>query len=469
MATTKIWPIKTGRLSSVIGYIANLEKTDESRLNPEERASLYAVANYVTDELKTEEKKFVTCVNLTEGRELEQMTMTKKRFNKTGGILAHHAYQSFKPGEVTPDVAHEISVKLAKEMWGGDFEIIVATHINSDCIHSHILINSVAFTDGHKYNGCRENYERFKKISDRLCREYGFSVIENPQYGRTKNYKYYNDEKLGKMTKDQFIKRDIDECIAVSLNGKQFEYLMRQRGYTFNAWCKYPTISHPAFQRPRRLNTLGDRYTLQGIQNRLHDRWTPRVFVYPEQKDPAGYFFFNPDDPFHYIFEFDRIDRLYVHFVRGLTIIKSEPDTNREVARYLHDELVKFDMLVENQNLLLDNGLRTDDDVTRFKQECEKDVNDLTEARNVFRNALKRAVRAEDKEKQIELNAEIRRCSEALEVLRRNVKICDRILMKKPDIEQRMREIREISEQKRYIPEVAARLNTKTKTRGVAR
>ena len=137
MATTKIWPIKTGRLSSVIGYIANLEKTDESRLKPEERASLYAVANYVTDELKTEEKKFVTCVNLTEGRELEQMTMTKKRFNKTGGILAHHAYQSFKPGEVTPDVAHEISVKLAKEMWGGDFEIIVATHINSDCIHNH--------------------------------------------------------------------------------------------------------------------------------------------------------------------------------------------------------------------------------------------------------------------------------------------------------------------------------------------
>ena len=271
------------------------------------------------------------------------------------------------------------------------------------------------------------------------------------------------------MTKDQFIKRDIDECIAVSLNGKQFEYLMRLRGYTFNARCKYPTISHPAFQRPRRLNTLGDRYTLQGIQNRLHDRWTPRVFVYPEQDDPAGYFFFNPEDPFHYIFEFDRIDRLYVHFVRGLTIIKSEPDTNREVARYLHDELVKFDMLVENQNLLLDKGLRTDDDVTRYKQECEKDMTDLTEARNVFRNALKRAVRAEDKEKQIELSAEIRRCSEALEVLRRNVKICDRILMKKPDIEQRMREIREISEQKRYIPEVSAKQNAKTKTRGVAR
>ena len=411
MATTKIWPIKKGRLSGVIEYVTNLEKTDESRLNPEEREALYAVANYVTDEIKTEEKKFVTCINLTEGRELEQMTLTKKRFNKTGGILAHHAYQSFAPGEVTPDVAHEISVRLAKEMWGcgspvetsdckcnekhrpsrqarHDFEIIVATHINSDCVHSHFLLNSVAFTDGHKYNGCRENYERFKKTSDRLCREYSLSVIENPQYGRTKSYKYYNDEKLGKMTKDQFIKRDIDECIAVSLTGKQFFYLMKQRGYAFNFNCKYPTISHPAFQRPRRLNTLGDQYTAQSIQERLHDRWTPRVFQFPEQEDPAYHFFIDEKDPMHFVYEFDRLDTLYVHFVHGLTIVKNRPDTNREVARYLHDELVKFDMRVEEQNLLLDKGLRTDDDVTRYKQECENDIHDLSapSAQKIRRN-----------------------------------------------------------------------------------
>ena len=190
MATTKIWPIKKGRLGAVIDYVSNVEKTDKSRLNPEEREALYAVANqYVPDEIKTEEKKFGTCINLTEGKELEQMMRTKKLFNKTGGILAHHAYQSFAPGEVTPEAAHRIGVALAKEMWGNDFEVIVATHINSDCVHNHFLLNSVAFTDGKKYNGCRKNYERIRQISDRLCREYSLSVIENPQYGRTKNYK----------------------------------------------------------------------------------------------------------------------------------------------------------------------------------------------------------------------------------------------------------------------------------------
>ena len=86
MATTKIWPIKKGRLSAVIAYLANEEKTDESRLNPEELAGLYAATHYVTDEVKTEEKRFVTCINLTEGRELEQMMKTKKAWNKTGGV-----------------------------------------------------------------------------------------------------------------------------------------------------------------------------------------------------------------------------------------------------------------------------------------------------------------------------------------------------------------------------------------------
>ena len=139
MATTKIWPIKKGRLGAVIDYVSNVEKTDKSRLNPEEREALYAVANYVPDEIKTEEKKFVTCINLTEGKELEQMMRTKKLFNKTGGILAHHAYQSFAPGEVTPDAAHKIGVALAKEMWGKDFEVIVATHCNTNHYHNHLV------------------------------------------------------------------------------------------------------------------------------------------------------------------------------------------------------------------------------------------------------------------------------------------------------------------------------------------
>ncbi len=181
------------------------------------------------------------------------------------------------------------------------------------------------------------------------------------------------------------------------------------------------------------------------------------------------HFFFADDNPLAVCFQIERLDELYVHFVHGLTIVKARPDTNREVARFLHDELVKFDMRVEEQNLLLDKDLKSDEDVERYKHECETDINDLIAARNTFRNELKRAVRADDTEKQNELRADIRRCSETLEKLRKHVKICDRILIKKPDIEQRMREIEEISKQRRYIPDIAARLNTKPKSRGYVR
>ena len=85
------------------------------------------------------------------GSTLEDMINTKKRFNKTDGILAYHAYQSFKENEVTPELAHEIGIKLAEEMWGDKFEVVVSTHLNTNHIHNHFVINSVSFIDGKKY------------------------------------------------------------------------------------------------------------------------------------------------------------------------------------------------------------------------------------------------------------------------------------------------------------------------------
>ena len=86
----------------------------------------------------TEKKIFVTGVNCIPENEKQEMTDTKKRFNQEGGILAHHAYQSFKPGEVTPKLAHKIGVETAKKMWGDNYEVIVATYMNTNALHNHI-------------------------------------------------------------------------------------------------------------------------------------------------------------------------------------------------------------------------------------------------------------------------------------------------------------------------------------------
>ena len=105
------------------------------------------------------------------------MILTKKRYGKTDGYIAWHGYQSFKPEEVTPQLAHEIGVKLAKEMWGDRFEIIVTTHLDKEHIHCHFCFNSVSFRDGGKYNYSKTEQLRLREASDRLCRQYRAVIL----------------------------------------------------------------------------------------------------------------------------------------------------------------------------------------------------------------------------------------------------------------------------------------------------
>ena len=107
----------------------------------------------------------------------EDMKFTKESFGKTDGILAFHGYQSFKKGEVTAAVAHEIGVKFAEEMFK-DYEVVVSTHQNTNHIHNHFILNSVSFKTGKKYNNNRTNIAKLRQISDSLCAEYGLSVLD---------------------------------------------------------------------------------------------------------------------------------------------------------------------------------------------------------------------------------------------------------------------------------------------------
>lgn len=101
------------------------------------------------------------------------MFITKQQYNKTGDILGFHAFQSFKENEVTPEQAHEIGVRLAQEMWGDRFEVIVSTHLNTKHYHNHFVINSVSFKDGKRYYDKRETSAKLRQLSDSICEEYG--------------------------------------------------------------------------------------------------------------------------------------------------------------------------------------------------------------------------------------------------------------------------------------------------------
>ena len=133
---------------------------------------IHKVLDYAKQDYKTEQQYYVTGINCNEETAYKDMIQTKKHFRKEKGILAYHGFQSFAEGEVTAKIAHEIGVRLAEELWGDKYEVLVSTHLNTNHIHSHFVINSVSFVDGKKYINNRENYAMMRKISDELCKEY---------------------------------------------------------------------------------------------------------------------------------------------------------------------------------------------------------------------------------------------------------------------------------------------------------
>jgi len=122
---------------------------------------------------------------------------------------------------VTAETAHEIGVKLAQELWGDRFEVVVATHCNTGHYHNHFVINSVSWADGRKFYNSPADYAKMREVSDRLCREYAISVIENPG-GRGKRYAEWQAERNGKPTNRGSIRADIDRAILASTTERGF-------------------------------------------------------------------------------------------------------------------------------------------------------------------------------------------------------------------------------------------------------
>jgi hypothetical protein len=215
---------------------------------------------------------------------------------------------------------------------------------------------------------------------------------------------------------------------------------MAKRGYTFNFERKYATVNHPNFPKARRLKTLGDAYTPEAIRGRIVGNWKPKKLVLPEQDDPEK-LFFDGDRNDESIFSSCR--SVYVHYVCGFTVVRSRPNQNRELMRLLSDELWKFDRRVEEQNLMRDHDLCTDEDIDRYRNELQKEMTELSDARRILQNALKRAVRAENTEEQIELRSDISTLTQRMSKVRKELKICDRLLAEEPLVEQKLREIQE--------------------------
>lgn len=404
MAATRIWSIK-GRLDSVINYVTNPEKTDGSRYTDTELQALTDVIDYAEDGAKTHNKVYVSGINLSPNIARDQMVMTKLQFGKTDKILAYHGYQSFLPGEVTPDMAHEIGIKLAERLWGDRYQVLVTTHLDHEHIHNHFCLNSVSFVDGKKFRGGSKAYWVMRAESDKICTEYGLSVIENP--GKGKNYAEWKAEQEGRPTIRGQIKDELDEIIKASYTYKDFWRILKQRGYEVKRDVKYVALKPAYSQRYIRLKSLGENYSEESIQRRIAmarngirtlDKPAPDYNEWMKKYEPTKLHGFKALY-FHYLYLFGKIRK---------------KETPQRISFYMREELIKFDRYQKQFHFLIDNDIETVEQLQTFKENAENKISELT---------LKRSKLYSKPETKLE----IEEINNKLRELRRDVRTCNNI------------------------------------------
>jgi len=229
-----------------------------------------AVLGYVSKEKKTkyEDRKFVSGVNCSPQTAYEEMKNTKQLHGKTGGRLYYHLVQSFPKGyEIKPELAHKIAVELAEKALK-NFECVVATHIDREHIHSHIVFNSVSFEDGRKYHSDNNSLHELMKLSDEICRQYGVAVLDKPKFGKENQNDVLGDKEYRSAVRGESFKfalmNAITDCMKQAKSKKQFVKLMNRKGYDvrWEQQRKYITYTTPKGKKCR-CNKLHDKKFLK--------------------------------------------------------------------------------------------------------------------------------------------------------------------------------------------------------------
>lgn len=224
---------------------------------------------YITVPEKTQNGRLIGAVNCTAENAYEQMRQTKVKFDKNSQRQGYHIVLSFKEDEVDADNVFEITQKFVQEYLGSRYETVFAVHDNTDHLHSHIIYNSVSFVDGKKYHYSKGDWEKdIQPITNRLCEEYGLSVIELDGERANSEYKEWSVQRDGKFVWGDMIKRDLDACILQSATFDSFLAMLSEKGYEIKHG-KYLAVKPQGMSRFKRCKSLGEEYSEERICERI--------------------------------------------------------------------------------------------------------------------------------------------------------------------------------------------------------
>ena len=347
MAVTKILA-RNARLDQAIQYVLNGDKTDYQILTAHQ--------------------------NCDPGREYRQMMDTKREVGKLDGRQCYHIIQSFKPGEITPELALEIAEEFAAE-YLADYEVVIGTHVDKGHIHSHLVFNSVNTQTGEKYHiTTQEYYRQIRTISDRLCRAHGLSVIMEGQPTQAVSYIEWLRQSRGQPTFRSMLEADLRTAIEDANDLGHFFLLMKHLGWEISHGSRlgFRLRGQERFMIPGRKNRL---FTEEGImaaiQGNLATGQRPAIIYRP------------PFQPYKEHPKYTGLMALYVHYLYVLGKIEKQQYPPRMTPR-LRKEVMRFDRIQEQFLFLRDNDITTPEGMASFRERMEETLDTLTKQRTIL-------------------------------------------------------------------------------------
>lgn len=414
IAYTSIIPVHL--LDNAVRYVLDENKTSRQK----NEASLRGEIGKAFNEDRTERDLFQSAVGCTCETAFADMCGVKKMWHKESGVQGFHLVQSFAPGELSPELAHRIGLEFAEKLLKGDFQVVITTHLNTNCIHNHLVWNSVSLKDGRKYRSSAKSYlTEIRRISDGLCRQYGLSVIQTERADSvSRPYAQWLAERDGRPTWKTAIQQDLDEAMAQALTWKQFLTALKKRGYTFRFDRKYPTLTPPGKEQSVRFKTLGRNYTPEAIQRRIlspKPLWRAKRFKTQTFRIRTK--------PSHSV---QSLRALYFSYLYRVGALKRKP---RYPSYAVREDIRKLDARIEQMEFLLKYNIRDRGQLAEVKMQAENEITVLLKQRQ-------KLYRLEPETPQIDsLTGQIRR-------LRKTVQICKKIEIHSLAIEERMRAAR---------------------------
>lgn len=449
MAVTSLWRVHRN-LNRVLNYVENPEKTQSTDLSD---VLTYAMNSQKTGKYAAENitllHNLVTGINCTPYTAWDEMQAVKIRFDKTNGTIAYHGYQSFAPGEATPQLVHEIGVKLAKQLWGNEYQVIIATHMDKENhLHSHFVINTVSFVHGRKFVRKNEDYRKMQRASDALCREYGLSVIEHVSGKSSKQYNEWLAEKEDRPTWRSLIRKDIDHAIRQSMTERQFFAALSEMGYEYKIG-KDISVRPPKKERFFRLaRNFGEEYTLQAIRNRILQQQAPLL---PIRASPKRYKACISKRPKNKVTGFRA---LYYHYCYLMGIFKKKkPSPQKRLHFLLREDITKMESISKEARLLFRHHIDTEEQLSSYKQSLQNRLDALNLHRKQLHKEKNTVLIQTDSDRLTVYKNQISDVSKEIADLRKELRLCNNILTRSVHIKttiQSIREENEIKEKKEH-------------------